>query len=347
MKINAGHKKIGGLLTDLKVNYNKGGLDAKFWLYRLKWNLLPKLNIISEFPLHVIIETTNKCNLKCIMCYQRYADLDYGFMDIETFKKIIDECAAHKLASLKLSYGGEPTLHPLFFEMLDYASKKNVFLEMSFLTNATLLTKEKINKILNYNLTEIIFSVDAIKKETYEKIRVNSNFEKVMENINYLIEEKKRRGLDKPLVRIQLVKLKYNKGELDEFVTYWKQKVDYITMNDFIKPHGCEEDMSIGDIYSKQKDIETDKKQNNKNNSNNKDIKNFKACSALWQRIAILWNGEIVVCNGELKIKKDIHSNSINEIWHSHEFNEIRNMHFKGKAEEIPRCKDCGFRELI
>lgn len=378
MKINAGHTRIGGFFDKLKIGYAKGGISPGFWLYRMKWHLLPRMNYVPQFPLHIIIETTNVCNLKCIMCYSRYTKLNYGYMGLETFKRLIDECASYKVPSLKISYGGEPLIHPNFLEMLEYASKKNVFYEMSFLTNATLLTKEKTDRILDLNLSEVIFSVDAFKKETYERIRVNSSYETVMNNINYFLDEKKRRGLKTPLVRIQLVKLKFNKDELGDFVTYWKPKVDYITMNDFIRPHGCVEDFSIDGIYSKGNAaapcsivsnssstkgevISAEKTSSTSPASDTtakyvvtkdaiiKDTKPSKsgACSALWQRIAILWDGEVVVCNGELKIGKNINTSSIAEIWHSAEFNHVRNLHSKGQAELIPHCKVCGFRELV
>ena len=69
-----------------------------------------------------------------------------GVMDLNFFKKIIDDCHNNGTKAITLASRGEPTLHPKLPEMLDYVSKK--FLEIKLNTNATKLSEKLIRKIL-------------------------------------------------------------------------------------------------------------------------------------------------------------------------------------------------------
>ena len=54
---------------------------------------------------------------------------------------------------------------------------------MTFTTNATLLNDTISKKIIDSGVDVVFFSVDGASKETFEKIRVGANFERVKENI--------------------------------------------------------------------------------------------------------------------------------------------------------------------
>jgi MoaA/NifB/PqqE/SkfB family radical SAM enzyme len=40
--------------------------------YRKKWKEYPEKRIVGEFPLHVDVESTNACNLRCVMCTRNF-----------------------------------------------------------------------------------------------------------------------------------------------------------------------------------------------------------------------------------------------------------------------------------
>ena len=44
-----------------------------------------------------------------------------GYMEFDLFKKIIDECGRNGVFSIRISFRGEPLLHPQAFEMIEYA----------------------------------------------------------------------------------------------------------------------------------------------------------------------------------------------------------------------------------
>jgi MoaA/NifB/PqqE/SkfB family radical SAM enzyme len=124
--------------------------DKQFSEYRRKWMENPIRYIVNPFPLNIDIESTNRCNLKCPNCARSsdsWGNNGIGDMDFHTYKKIIDECGEHKLRSIKLSWRGEPLLHPKVEELIEYAHALNM--DVGLITNGGLLHKKDIKKIVD------------------------------------------------------------------------------------------------------------------------------------------------------------------------------------------------------
>jgi radical SAM protein with 4Fe4S-binding SPASM domain len=69
-----------------------------------------------------------------------------------------------------------------------------------------------------------------------------------------------------------------------------------------------------------------------------------KPCSRLWGSINIHSNGNVVPCcldYSELYQLGNIKDHSIEKIWNSYQFMELRQMHLDGKQDEIELCKNC------
>ena len=138
---------IGGPFYKLKREL-RFGLNLKYRLYRLRWNWAPKLRYVTRYPTHIDFETTNKCNLRCVMCAREFMEANKGEIDFDLFKKVIDEAAGNGLKSIKLNWRGEPLIHPKVPEMVEYAKNKGV-IEVMFNSNGILLTKELSRKLIN------------------------------------------------------------------------------------------------------------------------------------------------------------------------------------------------------
>lgn len=96
---------------------------AKNRMLNLSMNKLEEPIVINVYgstsywlPLHIAIELTNACSLRCKHCY---ANAGYGsVMENELLEKIIDDVISLKISTVQLT-GGEPTLHPLFSKVLN------------------------------------------------------------------------------------------------------------------------------------------------------------------------------------------------------------------------------------
>jgi radical SAM protein with 4Fe4S-binding SPASM domain len=79
------------------------------------------------------------------------------------------------------------------------------------------LTEDIINKICHADIGEIGISVDSTKKEKYEKVRINADFDVLIKNIKNLTEEIKKQN-KKTIVNIATIIFKDNIDEIPEFV---------------------------------------------------------------------------------------------------------------------------------
>ena len=192
---------------------------------------------------YTLIELTNQCNYRCPMCPQSEKNGmgEKGFMTFETFKNIIDNLPRKvKPNGIKPFWLGEPMLHPDFKKFISYACEKfsNPYGKeyIVFDTNASLMNKEITDALLKYGNIIPLFtiSLDAISKETYEKIRVGGKLDKVMENIQFFL--KRRFDLKKisPKIVLQFILMPENASETNDFIEYWKKelKKHYIEGNE-------------------------------------------------------------------------------------------------------------------
>ncbi|PIY22562.1 MAG: hypothetical protein COZ11_12195, partial [Deltaproteobacteria bacterium CG_4_10_14_3_um_filter_51_14] len=103
--------------------------------------------------------------------------------------------------------------------MISYA--KSVGLKYVFLnSNGVLLDKETSKKVINAGLNAIYIGIDSFSRETYDKVRVGGDYDKVVQNVLDLIEIRKK---EKAAINInvQFVEMEENIKERDEFIKYW------------------------------------------------------------------------------------------------------------------------------
>jgi MoaA/NifB/PqqE/SkfB family radical SAM enzyme len=93
-----------------------------------------------EFPLMSVLSFSYVCNALCPNCPYTNSSIrqdykDTKFMSDITFKKIADEVGRYG-AWLRISGGGEPMLHPHFFELMEYAKEKGC--KLGIITNGSI-----------------------------------------------------------------------------------------------------------------------------------------------------------------------------------------------------------------
>ena len=160
-----------------------------------KNNLKQKLKLKSAtYPKCFEFEIDNICNLECVMCDGKFSSLIRQNREnlppiVSPYNDSFVEEVAHYIPYLQEAkfLGGEPFLTPLYYKIWDKIIELNPGLSISITTNATVLTK-KVKQVLTSLNARIILSIDSVNKETYELIRQNANFEKVMENIQYFLK---------------------------------------------------------------------------------------------------------------------------------------------------------------
>lgn len=119
----------------------------------------PENNARARKPI-VVWNITRTCNLRCIHCYSDSEAMRYpGELTWEQMQAVVEDLAAYKIPSLLLS-GGEPLIHPHFFDLVGLASSKGLKLTIS--TNGTLITPEKAALLKAAEVAYVGISLDGI-----------------------------------------------------------------------------------------------------------------------------------------------------------------------------------------
>jgi len=301
----------------------------KFKKYREKWDKAGKGEIELDYPLHLNFELNFGCNLRCPACLHSLSFKDWPYkvdpnknISFNKFCEIIDEGAKYGLCSIELNGINEPLLKNDIFKYIGYAYRKGVLL-ISMHTNGLLLTESISEKLIESGLSLIIFSIDAFTKETYSKIRIKGNYNRVISNVLRFLEIKKEKNKQFPLTKISFSVNKVNVHELPDFLNFWDDKVDFYSTSYFCNPF-------IG--MSNYGKIEKKYRINNEI---------FFKCSEPNVRLLIQNNGNICPCcsffAGEIIIG-NIYENSIYDTWNSCEMRELR---LKIRQNKMVICDKC------
>lgn len=135
-------------------------------------------------------------------------------MPFETFTRLVDGFPG--LEELHLQGLGEPLMHPRFVDMVEYAARKTIRVSTS--TNLTLLTRRRAEWCVTSGLDWLHASIDGASPETYEGIRVRARFDRVVANLEGLLEVRARLGSLRPRVRLVTVLMRRNLHELPGLV---------------------------------------------------------------------------------------------------------------------------------
>jgi len=319
--INKGNYSIETIEREEAFNRKRGfGVEEEYKLNRSQWSDFPKNFHVSEYPIHVDIELSTFCNLKCPFCFYRVDKYDKkiekGFINFELYKKIIDEISG-KVFSLRLSLKGEPTLYPNLIEAINYAKNKNIK-EVSMITNAGKITPEFFKELMNAGIDCITISFDGLYEE-YEKNRYPLKFNEMYEQLKKYKEIKEKADKVKPVIKIQTIWPAIEKNPT-EFYDKMSKVCDLIAFN--AKRDYAEKEPLDGFQY--EEDF---------------------ACPQYYQRLVVGINGLAVPCtNGFNKGQElgDLNKQTVYEIWHGEKLNYLRGLNQKkGGFKELPQCKDC------
>ncbi|MEW5949898.1 MAG: radical SAM protein [Thermodesulfobacteriota bacterium] len=292
--------------------------DSKYKEYRRQWMENPAKFILSDFPIHLDMEITNRCNLRCTFCDKLplLSKNQLGDMDFELCRKIIDEGAENGLCGLKLSYRGEPLLHPQVDQIVAYGKRKGI-LDIYFNTNGMLLSKNMSLKLISAGLDRISISIEGIDPVTFERERKGASFQRIISNISTLLELREQAGSGRPRIRIQTVRLPGL--DLEEYSEFWRSHGDEVAVVDF------------KDVKNRNTDL----------------VDETWACPQLWQRMTIERDGTILACNNDdfrNLSPGNARELSVYESWHSPVVQRARELHKEGKSHLVRACIGCPWR---
>ncbi|NWG03303.1 MAG: radical SAM protein [Syntrophaceae bacterium] len=154
------------------------------------------------------LQITNRCNLQCRHCY--LGESSHRDLSLKRIQKVLEEFEEIQGLRLLLS-GGEPLLHPHFWEMNDIL--RNYPFRSVLLSNGTLITEEVAKRL---RVHEVQISLDGMR-EGHETLRGKGTFEKTMMAIDHLQKVNLK-------VSVATMIHRKNLSEFDQLASFIKSK---------------------------------------------------------------------------------------------------------------------------
>lgn len=294
-------------------------VDNDYREYRRLWELAGARKIVTDVPLHLDIELTNACNLKCAMCWQaNYLSYPKGFMSLDLYKKVIDEGVRKGVRAIKLQSRGEAMLHPDIVEAIRYAKKKGI-IDVHLTTNATLLRRDVWKDYLESGLDILNLSIDRSHRDSFDELYGGGAYEAVIDNMIGFLKLRKELGKEKPYVKLQVVRFG------DDVDPYVKEKADMM--------RGLVDKIVVDPVFK----LFDDKAKTN-------DEMISAPCSYLWQRMVINYDGKVTMCCRDyncVRIMGDINNQTLEEVWSGTAYKNTRAAHTGMRRDMIDICATC------
>lgn len=288
-----------------------------------------KNNSLLVIPERIQLESVFGCNARCTMCpVHSQTDRKKGMMSLEMFHYIVDELEPYKeyIEKFDLWGEGEPTLDKNLCTKIRYLKNKG-FSGVAIATNADLLNRELALNLLDAELDTVIFSIDGVTPETHEQIRINTRFDRVLENAERIVSLRNEGGYSTKFV-FRFIKQECNKHEWDDFLEFWGARInkrlgDLIISYD-IHTWGGE----IKDIDVIQSELPSDI-----------------SCHHLFDRVIVLCDGTVPMCCSDMHHAKynfgNIKDASPLDIFNNKKANKFRSLHNSGKRLHLKICSEC------
>jgi len=280
----------------------------------LDWKPLP----VPELPPRVLLDLATKCNLRCPMCpvwgseETNAIDSVVGIMDLAASRRLLDELMAAKPLVQPNMYG-EPLLAPKLRERIADMKARGMSIAMN--TNGLTLKDDLARYFVEQQVDSVMFSIDAVTKETLKKVRGIDKLEKIESAVFRMLRA--RGDAEKPRVGVSFTIQDTNKHETDEFVKRWVGAVDVVRMG-IIFENGTFPDMVAPPVRL--------------------------PCPAVYNTLPVHNDGTVTVCclDGFKHTNMgNVFKDGLAAVWHGEELAKVRYFHETGQWDKLPFCKGC------
>jgi MoaA/NifB/PqqE/SkfB family radical SAM enzyme len=167
--------------------------------------------------------------------------------------------------------------------------------------------------MIEAGLDAINISVDAAGKEVFDSTRLGLNYDKVIANIERLVEIRKELGKIRPKLILSFVR---QNNSLDEqaFIEHWRKVADKIHITDLHNWAGT---------LNKESDVRF-------------------PCYRPWLTFTILWDGRVSLCCADFdgrEVLGDLRTSTIKDIWNGPAYRKVRHAHLDHGGPAI--CQSC------
>lgn len=170
--------------------------------------LIDQFELGLDAPICLTWELTYACNLSCAHCLSSSGRRDPRELTTEQAEAVIDELQRMQVFYINIG-GGEPTIRPDFWHLLQYAVDHNVGVKFS--TNGVRLNPERAAFLAATDYVDVQISLDGATAEVNDYVRGPGSYDTAIAALQNL----KDAGFED--AKISVVVTRQNVTQLDEF----------------------------------------------------------------------------------------------------------------------------------
>ncbi|WGL54121.1 mycofactocin radical SAM maturase [Nocardioides sp. BP30] len=173
--------------------------------------LIQQFELGLDAPICLTWELTYACNLECAHCLSSSGRRDPRELTTEQAKAVIDELERMQVFYVNIG-GGEPTIRPDFWELLEYAIAHHVGVKFS--TNGVRIDPERARLLASPAMkgyVDVQISLDGATAEVNDRVRGPGSYDTALRALEHL----KEAGFKD--AKISVVCTRENIGQLDAF----------------------------------------------------------------------------------------------------------------------------------
>jgi MoaA/NifB/PqqE/SkfB family radical SAM enzyme len=274
--------------------------------------------LVPEMPERLLIDFATRCNLRCAMCPVWGVEDDdeieqvTGIMALERARKILDEAAASK-PMIAPSIYGEPLLIPNMRQL--FTDMKRLGFPLALNTNGLTLTEDTARFFVDIKLDSLMFSIDAVTKETLKKIRGIDKLQKIESAVFRMM--KIRGEAEYPRVGVSITVQDENRHELDAFLKRWVGVVDVVRTGNVFK------DGTFPALQAPKERL---------------------PCPAIYKTMPIHNDGSVRLCcldGFRATDMGNVFETGVEAVWQGEAFAKARYYHETAQWDKVPFCKPC------
>lgn len=159
-------------------------------------------------PICLTWELTYACNLECVHCLSSSGRRDPNELTTEQCMAFIDELEAMQVFYVNIG-GGEPTVRPDFWDLVDYATDHHVGVKFS--TNGIRLTPAAAARVAASDYVDVQISLDGATARVNDSIRGAGSYASAIAAMDNLAAA----GVSG--FKVSVVATRHNIGQLDQF----------------------------------------------------------------------------------------------------------------------------------
>lgn len=299
-----------------------------------------------SFPSHVTIEPTTRCNLRCPICETGNGSLDrsLSFLDFDKYTNLVDECFHNDVNTILLYFMGESFLHPRIYDMIAYASRLGIFVDIC--TNGDIV---KPSNVLASGVGQLSVQIGGMCQETHSIYRKKSQLDRVLKNV-FELNKLQSTLMSDSILELGFIVMKHNEHEVPQFIDLVNSLENF--KGNIIDP--CVRNLEEADVFLPENkkywfyDIEAYssgilrpavRKTNN-------------SCSWIWNSAVVMVDGSVVPCCRDPRgtyIFGNAFESSLASVWNGSKAVEFREMILSNQSS-VSLCELCagyGYPQLL